>query len=837
MDKNNFGNKAANLFWLKKETGKVPEFFIIEIGDIVENFFEIQENIGKIMGADSRDISIVAAAIGKVIDLAVFKTAALQKAISGLKGFSGKEFILRTSSAQEDLNDFSFAGLYESVGPFRQGDFIHLQEFLKRCWRSVYSERVLGYLLVNGLSAGVQEFSVIAQVFYSGLFSGVAFSNPSSKHCDLVYSVGAQAAVDGGDAEKFGWDFGFKELPLLMKKNGIRRKNWEKFISYLEEISVKKGIPQDLEWSLRANDFAIIQTRDITASLPGRETIWDSTNIAESYPGVTLPLTFSFIRHAYSQVYLAFLVAIGVKKEKIERSRDVFANLLGHLHGHVYYNAVNWYELVKLLPGYRFNKDFFEAMWNPVKKNSSVKPKNSLALILKSLPLFFKFIFKLLVADRDISIFVSDFEKKMFLIMKENIVSLETEILAEQYLKVEKSFFSSWSTPILNDFRVMIFHGILRKLISFKSSQENDCLTGSLLMQHAGLDSLRPIKKLLKVVLFLKSEQKLVNFFKQEKSGFELWVELGQKDEIEFRSILAKIQGFIFEFGNRNPSELKLESPTMKENPGLAIDLLRSYLKAETCDFNGRLSREVPSLKKLIIGRFGFGGYCLWPFSEMVLFTAKKAVSAREQMRLLRSRAFGYARKIFMELGQRLELAGILESKEDVFYLNREEILNWAKTRQDELSLKSLVKKRMEIFLEYKNEKAPPRRVKTYGDPATSLLFPDGHSDQDNSRIRGIPASEGVVRGEVLCLKYYDSGKDFSGKILVALQTDPGWTTIFPLIKGLVTERGNILSHAAIISRELGIPSVVAVRGATDIFKDGDIIEINGSSGEVKKIN
>jgi len=72
--------------------------------------------------------------------------------------------------------------------------------------------------------------------------------------------------------------------------------------------------------------------------------------------------------------------------------------------------------------------------------------------------------------------------------------------------------------------------------------------------------------------------------------------------------------------------------------------------------------------------------------------------------------------------------------------------------------------------------------------------------------------------------------------ILVAEHTDPGWILIFPSAAGLLVERGSLLSHAAIVARELGIPAVVSVPGLTRWLRDGDWVEIDGSTGLVRKI-
>jgi rifampicin phosphotransferase len=102
----------------------------------------------------------------------------------------------------------------------------------------------------------------------------------------------------------------------------------------------------------------------------------------------------------------------------------------------------------------------------------------------------------------------------------------------------------------------------------------------------------------------------------------------------------------------------------------------------------------------------------------------------------------------------------------------------------------------------------------------------------DTARMTGTAASPGMVTGVVRVVRSIDELKTVEyGEILVATNTDPGWTAVFSKIGGLITETGGILSHGAVVSREYGIPAVTAVKGATKIFKSGQRITLNGNEG------
>ncbi len=76
-----------------------------------------------------------------------------------------------------------------------------------------------------------------------------------------------------------------------------------------------------------------------------------------------------------------------------------------------------------------------------------------------------------------------------------------------------------------------------------------------------------------------------------------------------------------------------------------------------------------------------------------------------------------------------------------------------------------------------------------------------------------------------------------AGEILVAPRTDPGWVMLFAGAAGVLVERGSLLSHSAIVTRELGIPSIVAMPGLCDWLETGDRVRFDGATGRVERIS
>ena len=131
------------------------------------------------------------------------------------------------------------------------------------------------------------------------------------------------------------------------------------------------------------------------------------------------------------------------------------------------------------------------------------------------------------------------------------------------------------------------------------------------------------------------------------------------------------------------------------------------------------------------------------------------------------------------------------------------------------------------------------RIIETRGIAAMGRIPCDGTTvpPADGETRTGLGCCAGVVRGPVRVVTDPRHAKLHHGEILVAERTDPGWVMLFPAAAGLVVERGSLLSHSAIVARELGIPAVVSVSGLTRWLKDGDWVELDGASGVVRRLN
>jgi pyruvate,water dikinase len=211
-----------------------------------------------------------------------------------------------------------------------------------------------------------------------------------------------------------------------------------------------------------------------------------------------------------------------------------------------------------------------------------------------------------------------------------------------------------------------------------------------------------------------------------------------------------------------------------------------------------------------------------------------RGIYQRENYRLKRGKVFNMAREVFLEIARRMVAAGDLQEEDDIFYLYKGEIFDYLRFHSLKADFKTVVSVRKKIIESYKDEQMP-RRVITRGLPSEERM--DSPLLEVNKIMEGQGTSQGKAEGEVIVMNKLDLTADYKGKILVTTATDPGWTIIFPLLKGVVTEQGGLLSHASIIARELGFPCIVKVKDATKILKNGQTIELDAIKGKITLLN
>jgi pyruvate,water dikinase len=192
----------------------------------------------------------------------------------------------------------------------------------------------------------------------------------------------------------------------------------------------------------------------------------------------------------------------------------------------------------------------------------------------------------------------------------------------------------------------------------------------------------------------------------------------------------------------------------------------------------------------------------------------------REQMRDASLRLYAAIRRFALEVGRRAAAAGHLASADDAFYLTVGELLTTLETRLDAVAARRRADERM-----YRHFKPPAELGRAAPVPAATA---------PGNRLIGIGASPGVFTGQVCVLHSLDDvGRLGRGDVLVCPFTDPGWTPVLSVAGAVVAEAGGLLSHAAVLCRELGRPAVLSVANATGRLPNGQRVRVDGDHGHV----
>jgi pyruvate,water dikinase len=305
---------------------------------------------------------------------------------------------------------------------------------------------------------------------------------------------------------------------------------------------------------------------------------------------------------------------------------------------------------------------------------------------------------------------------------------------------------------------------------------------------------------------------------------------------------LSGYRDYLDRFGERMANELKLESATLHDDPlpllravgALAWQLTRHGHGAPATPSGDRLRATAQARVRVAFARRPVRRVIF----KWILRHARRRVRDRENLRFERTRLFGRVRRIFVELGRRLHADGVLDDPRDVFYLDVDEVLAFVEGRSTCPQLSALADARKREFETYRQVTAPDDRFETRGAVYRGHDFRSTAPREVTSgtELRGVGCSPGTVRGRVLIVKDPASVDLTERAILVAQHTDPGWIMIFPSALGVLVERGSLLSHAAIVARELGIPAIVSVQGLTESLQDGDVVEMDGATGVIRRV-
>jgi phosphohistidine swiveling domain-containing protein len=289
-----------------------------------------------------------------------------------------------------------------------------------------------------------------------------------------------------------------------------------------------------------------------------------------------------------------------------------------------------------------------------------------------------------------------------------------------------------------------------------------------------------------------------------------------QRDYAHACAAVEARPGFLTRYGHRGPGEMDLASPRWSEMGDLSFQ--KSSTEKIWENHSAEVETEILNInsykKEMILEE--------WKFLKALLET-------REAWKMELLKPYAWIRLLVVELGRRSDLGNLIH------WLSLEEILSG-----QDMSNRGESRKILDLISERKAEATEFRKfsLPDYLDLQILENILNQSPVAPARQADGEPLSPGLAFGEVRFVhdpaqvNPEDWPKDV---ILLAESTDPGWTPLFTRVRGVVVERGGVLSHCAILSREMGLPAVSGIQGLAQKFKDGDHVWVDGNHGRVTR--
>ncbi|HYW05424.1 MAG TPA: PEP/pyruvate-binding domain-containing protein, partial [Longimicrobium sp.] len=861
------GGKAYNLARLARIVPAVPLFFVMRAGALTE-----------LLGGDSppeteEDAERMRARAASA-PLPDGVRAALRGALEVL-GYG--PLAVRSSAVGEDGERSSFAGQFETVLGV-QPDEDEVWRAVTRVWASLFSPRAEAYRRERGEGAGAM--AVVVQCLAEPVAAGVAFSvdpvsgDGATAVVSAVYGLGEGLVSGELDADTYyvrtaPGGGATVEAKVARKLHALRFD--EATASVLTEevapelrdapvltdgearaiaeharaLAAAFGAEQDVEWALALGPdgpryLFLLQTRPITTLGEGRPAalrVWDNENLVESLPGVTLPLTYSVARRAFGQVYAGHCLALGASEREVADHRAAFNDIVGLVRGRAYYDVAARDRILLLIPGMELRDGSVVPGRRPPPPAGEPAPGTvppELLAAARALDVPSHLLHSTARLRDDLAEFRARVSEVLDPLVATDFTGATPDALRRHFERVESGLLAHWRGPMLNDTLMPNWMGLLHHLVrTWLPGTLPGALINQLVAGGSDLVSAEPVRLLATLAARARGDARLHALLTGDASGSDVWNALHA--DPAFAELAAGLREFQERFGDRCPDELKLEAASYADSPEALVEALRACAAAGAAPAGGgaelRARAEAEVRERLSPDQSAL----FFPIVEQ----ARQAVRDRENTRFERTRAFGVIRRVFTAMGAWLAGAGALADPRDVFHLTVEELFAWLDGHSATGDLRPLVTARRAEFDAYQMLPEPPHRFATRGPPALSALettAPAGGPPPPGpgGMMRGIGCCPGVVRAEVRVVRDPRHPGDLAGRILVAEQTDPGWTLLFAAAAGLLVERGSILSHAALVARELGVPCVVGIPGLLDTLRDGEIVEMDGAAGTVR---
>jgi phosphoenolpyruvate synthase/pyruvate phosphate dikinase len=857
------GGKGANLARLARMGAPVPPglcvtttafWRFLEVNGLLTQF----ESLSVIAGVEteSEQVKLKLASLRQAIAEAEMPEQLTGALVQALRELSAEaRFAVRSSATSEDLEEASFAGQYDT---FLNIALSEISEKIKHCFASYWNERAFLYRLRNGIDHFAHGMGVVVQQLVEAESSGVLFTlNPlSGNERELIIEAcwGLGEALVSGlvTPDRFVIDpfanqirarqIARKVLKMVPDSTGVREIQLEgaeaerpvlseeaalELARLAIDIHRHYGQPVDIEWARAKGRFYILQVRPLTAfSFAPELGQWTSANFREVMPGLVNPLSFSLSLHyGYGNALDEFFTRLGLRKDRnpVEWSRRFF--------GRAYWNVDIVKQCAGKLPGYCERAFDVTIGIEPDYAGDGERTLFTPATLLRALPVFLRLQWYYRSFWRE----AERYEREYAAIDKElaalDCTALKDAELAEWTRKMVELHYRTNRIALICSFLATESQTEFRHFIDNINKwlpTDRQVSVANLLTGLANLSTAEPLIELWHLAAAARADRRLTEMIATAEPGELISVCENLPGGSEFA---ARLKNYLERFAFLAANDEDLSCPRWANEPGFPLTILRNFVlggEAESPALGMARQRQSrvaererslsaignnPVRRRLFLGKLELvTRYCRW----------------REITRISLSKTYYHCHRVFLEQGRRLAARGVIALPEDIFWLEREELLDLldGKLSSEEARQKIAGAK---LITECYRSFNPPTTIGKGSRVAPKRTATDGKI------FNGVACSAGEVVARARVIRSLSEvSKLARGEILVAPHTNPGWTPLFSLASAVVLEEGGLLSHGAVVARECGIPTVLQIKGATEIFRDGQLLRVDGTRGEVE---
>lgn len=872
----NAGGKGANLSKLLKAGFKVPGGFIITT-EAYQKFIEannlgksIQQSIKKIKSQDSSALEDASREIRDWFSTGKVPTQIVDQVKEAYSNLDGVPVAVRSSATAEDLPELSFAGQQDTflnvVGPEA------LLAAIVDCWSSLWTARAIGYRTRNDISHAEIALAVIVQEMVGSEVSGVLFTaNPltgSRNEAVVDATWGLGEALVAGHVEPDHYVFDLNQRKILNKSigskkvvmhgkagGGLRTEHIDasqretlsddKLIALIElgeQVADLYNFPQDIEWGFVDDELFLLQSRPITSLFP----------LPDGMSASPLRVLFSF---ASVQGILEPFTPLG--QDTIRLIFAGGASLFG-------FNFSHETQPVIKIAGERLWGDATAVIRHPIGSRILLRVSSAIDPVAQ---VIFKDIWDepglergqghfRLSTLRCLLRFLFPFMRRVLGYARSPLgaaARIQQASQAEIARLTTKSEPSQGTAPTLND-RIDLF----REIYTAFPYAVPEIAPGA----AAGLI---PFFLLNKIATQLTGSADLALVISRgipnnvtTEMDLTLWETSRtiRSDYIAYQHMLhtdtetlaseylerllpetaqTAIASFLEVYGMRGLGEIDIGRQRWREDPTYILEVILNYLKIEDESLapdvvfqKGEQAAQEAVKKLQEAARDTFGGRLKASVIKILAERVRALAGLRESPKFHIIQMMGIIRQALLISGQELTNAGTLEQPNDLFYLYLTELEELA--RDEVKNWRALIAERRAAYKRELSRVQIPRLLLSDGRAFYEGLLAD---ESEGDKLIGSPVSPGYVEGIVRVVHDPLKADLLPGEILVCPGTDPAWTPLFLTAGGLIMEVGGMMTHGAIVAREYGIPAVAGVHQATSVLKTGQVIILNGSTGDV----